>query len=147
MGVGNYYLRNAKTVYVDKWDVHTSDDYEADAYHEYREFIDLMLGLLPRYYEQRFARRIWLDNDRLLLAESNLYRLSLVDWDSYYAVSLEYLPGIFKGRDLPHSADYRLSCESMQIFDRILERYDLKVRVCGWTSTMYKRMPVSALQV
>lgn len=147
MGVGNYVLRHAKTVYVDKWDVHTSDDYEADSYHEYRDFIRMVLGVLPKFYVQKFAQRIWLDDDRLLLAESDLFRLSLVDWDSYYALNLEYCPEIFKGRDLPTSADYRLSRESMQIFDQILEFYSLKVRVCGWTSQLYKQAPGAALRL
>lgn len=142
MGSGSYFLRNAKTVYVDKWDVHTSDDYETDSYQEYRDFIDLILRALPRLYVPRFSQRVWLDQDRLLLAESREYRISLVEWESYYAINLEFVPGRYNGRDLPPSADYRLSCESVQIFDQILEFYALKVRVCGWTSRLYKPEPV-----
>lgn len=132
MGVGNYYLSHAQTVYVDMWDVYSSD--EPDTWWDYQQLVDNILEVLSPAYRPRHLQGVWLDRERKLLAESDHFRVSLVEWESYFAVNVETAISTESRRRLPRGG---LLKEAMAIFERLNARYPLRVRDTGWTSMPY----------
>ena len=132
MGVGNYFLSQAQTVYVDMWDVYSSD--EPDTWWDYQQLVDNILEVLSPAYRYRHLQGVWLDRERKLLAESDHFRVTLVEWESYFAVNVEKAVDTGSRRQLPRGG---LLHEAMAIFERLNARYPLRVRDTGWTSIPY----------
>lgn len=150
MGVGNYYLENAHTVYVDheeiygEWDPETGDFKgivsDCDYSFYFREFINTIRNLLPVWYNACEGYRP--DGRGLILAESQFYRVSVVDWEGYFAVNVELIDqGCFED-DAVQSALIEKAKDLHQnhaeiVFGALAELYPLRVRTSAWTSGAY----------
>ena len=131
MGIGNYYLEDAESVYIDKEDVY-GEDYWLSEYLEFAfEFDDLIshvLHTLPASFQR--SCKTWLDNERLLIAESEMFRVCIVDWESYFSLNIE------PKDDTPCAglARYHLNKTAKRIFDKLNKIYHLRIRCSAWTS-------------
>ena len=137
MGTGNYYLVGAESVYIDMEDVYGKEYWEADLSHyfddDFDNFISIIIDNLPSSFQQ--TERCWLDNERQLIAQSGMYNVSIVDWESYFSLNIEVIDDI-KCSPL---AEYHLPTIAERIFDNLNQIYNLRERDTSWTSS--KRIP------
>jgi hypothetical protein len=92
MGVGNYLLRDAKTIYIDDESVYGAWNSEKEQFEfvecdfDYQFLYDCMiehiLELLPKSYTP--VKRKFHD-ERRVIAENGFYDISVVDWQGYIA--------------------------------------------------------------
>lgn len=137
MGAGNFQINDAETVYVDDSQIffqNEDGDLEYDDFY-YEDLVSNVLEALPKSYtrvDKRFDR-----DPGKVIAENGLYDVVLTGWEGYYAVSV-----IAK-----ESSDYNIYSLAMshfetrtkQIFDKLSECYELRVRASAWTSGPYQK--------
>jgi hypothetical protein len=135
MGIGNYYLNSAESVYIAKEEVYGEDFHDEgfdDFIHSpffYEDLICHIIEALPKCFRQ-IPKRYWLDRERLVIAESGLYRVSVVDWDSYFSINIE----VIDDTAASSLAKYHLDRTSSRIFDELSQIYCLRIRTSAWTS-------------
>lgn len=138
MGVGNFYLTNAHTVYVDH--EHIYDDVESedmdDLQHQFEEFKQEIISVLPATFVDNSKYLTDYQDDCLVLAESGLFVVTVRDWQTYVAVNVAIKDVISEGptRGL---AEFHHWPTAKKIFDQLAELYSLRVRCCAWTSGEY----------
>ena len=134
MGIGNYYLDAAESVYIDKEAVYGKGYWEDDEKHFddfsflFSDLICHILEALPSCFHK--TKHSWLDRERLLIAESGLFRVSIVDWDWCFSLNIE----VIDDRAASSLAAYHLSKTATAIFDKLSQVYDLQIRTSAWTS-------------
>mgnify|MGYP000892728469 FL=1 len=136
MGIGNYYLNGARSVYIDLEQVF-GEDY---VYCDHEDYVNLLWHIkqsLPKTYSETHA--IWLDDNSKLIAQSGMFRVSIVQWGGYFAVNVEVIPD----QKASSLAEFRLDQEADRIFDHLGGFYNLRVRSCAWTSS--ERTPLRAV--
>lgn len=144
MGVGNYYLENAETVYVDHESVYgeylldenrySEIDHDDDYRFLYEDFIRGLRALLPASYEEvdRFAGG---RNEGVVVAENGFYCLTVVDWQTYFAVNLCLKTNDY-GETHPLAA-YHQDAAASSLFNKLSQQYPLRVRCGPWTTGTY----------
>jgi hypothetical protein len=151
MGAGNYYLENAFTVYVDHEEIYGEWNAEAEEFKGivsdcdysfyFREFINTIRNLLPVWFNACEGYRP--DGRGLIIAESQFYRVSVVDWEGYFAVNVELIDQSCYEDDAEQSAliekakDLHLY-HAEKVFGSLAELYPLRVRTSAWTSGLYQ---------
>jgi len=136
MGVGNYYLTGAKTVYIEHEAIYGDEpDGVFDAAFLVDEsLIPLIADSLPKSFcTLPRTDRYWADRERKVIAESGLFRVSLVDWHGYFAVNVE----VIDEQLATPLARHMLEKTASRIFDALNEVFALRVRNTGWTSSLY----------
>ena len=139
MGVGNYWLENAETVYVDYDDIYSAEegeDYDfIDQEFEFADFKSNVLSCLPKSFTptDRYFNR-----EGRVLAKNGFYDLVLVCWEGYVAVNLVVKEEDYRSPwERNPLADYHLTRTAGIIFDKLHALYPLRVRCSGWTSGQY----------
>ena len=147
MGIGNYYLTNAHTVYVDhdqvygEWDSskdqHKFIETESDFAFHYDDFIEVLADLIPATYSLFSERVIEFDRHecRRMIAENGFYRISVVEYHGYFAVNVE-LKAAHESKPWEFNplAIHGHARAATRIFDLLATRYELRVRTSAWTS-------------
>ncbi|HMX98812.1 MAG TPA: hypothetical protein PKC44_03410 [Agitococcus sp.] len=133
MGIGNYLLVGAESVYIDKEQVYgenywLEEDYEFDSKFLFEDLIYHIREALPSSFHD--TARCWLDRERQIIAESGMFRVSIVDWDIYFSLNIEIIDDI----QIASLAKYHLNKTANRIFDKLNQIYDLRVRDTAWTS-------------
>ena len=131
MGIGNYYLDAAESVYIDKEEVY-GEYYWEDEFSEFSFFYDDLIShildaLPPSFHKTKCS---WLDRERQLIAESGMFRISIVDWESYFSLNVEVIDDI----QCASLAKHHLHRTSSRIFDKLNQIYGLHIRCSAWTS-------------
>ncbi|MCB1659427.1 MAG: hypothetical protein KDI39_14505, partial [Pseudomonadales bacterium] len=133
MGVGNYFCPDGCNVYIDKEEVYGENYWEEeDDFYDFSFFYDCLIDFIIESLSKTFTAtdRKFLDRERVLIAESAMYQVTIVDWENYFSLNIEPI------EDLKHSplAKYHLEVVANRIFDKINACYDLSVRTSAWTS-------------
>lgn len=138
MGVGNFYLTNAHTVYVDHehiYDEVESDDFDAQPW-QYDDLISNIKSVLPTTFVDNSKYVTEYQDECLVLAESGLFVVTVRDWQGYVAVNIAIKDSISEGPTLG-LANHHHWPTARKIFDALAELYPLRVRCCAWTSGEY----------
>ena len=147
MGIGNFYLKNAHTVYVDhdqvygEWDVERSQfeliENDDDFLFFYDEFIESVVEVIPASYERFTMRVVEYDRHdcRRMIAENGFYRISVVDYHTYFAVNVE-LKTAWECAPWEYNplAVHGHARAASRFFDALATRYELMVRTSIWTT-------------
>ncbi len=150
MGIGNYFLTNAETVYIYNDQVYGEWDEVRQEYSEiehrddypffYQDLMEALRGLLPASY-RRVDRVIYEYREaRQVIAENGFYAVSIIEWGGvYFALNVEILPGHETSADGLHPlAKYHLRTAAQKVFDRLVAAgFALSVRTSGYTSGPY----------
>lgn len=146
MGVGNFYVRDGRSVYVDHEAVYGEfsleenrfeliahdDDYEF----RFNDFCKEVKALLNTSYTQfdGVSRR---DVEGLVIGENGLFLVTIVDWEGYFSVNVIPRPDLED--HVERLAHATIDRASLTLFDRMAELWDLSVRCCAWTSGPYSK--------
>lgn len=138
MGVGNFYLPNAHTVYISDEQIYGDDeDYEQDQDHRYFRYQDLLAEIQTRT-SASFIEVLYdqFEDDCRVIAESGLYLITIREWEGYVAVNVVIKSDILEGprRGLAEATHWS---SAKKLFDALTEVYNLKVRCSAWTSGDY----------
>lgn len=135
MGVGNFYIDDAETVYIDKdIFIDTQDDELYPFYFE--DLTESIRQVLPESYDQE--NRYFGRDEGRVIAENGFYQIVLTDWEGYIAVSVALKEtDYWQGNGICSLASYHLNARARKIFDALSEFYDLRIRCCAWTSGPY----------
>jgi len=140
MGAGNFYIKDAETVYVDDSQIfyeNEDGEIEYDDFY-YDDLIDHVRETLPKSYcdvDKHFNR----DSGKVI-AENDFYEIVVTGWEGYYAVSVALKESDYDNQGNMYSlAKSHLDKRAKQIFDKLSEYYDLRVRSSGWTSGPYEK--------
>lgn len=114
-----YYLNDAKSVLITQSQILGE---EPDAYFDQKYVIEeslfpMILESLPWYFRRlKAGERYWVEHDRLVLAVSESYRVSVVHWheSESFAVNVEVI------RDTPE-AFHSLPSAAQRIFDALAQ--------------------------
>lgn len=157
MGVGNYYLENAYTVYVDHEEVYGEWDPETGEFERilcdcdygflFRDFINTIRNLLPAWFNACEGYRP--DGRGLIIAQSQFYQVSVVDWEGYFAVNVELMEKSPFEDDPDELAFFQKARElhqirSEEVFDAMSELFGLRIRTSAWTSGTYQSTKANA---
>ena len=147
MGVGNYLLRDAKTIYIDDESVYGAWDREKEQFEfvecefDYQFLYDCMiehiLELLPKSYmpvKRKFH------GERRVIAANGFYDISVVDWQGYLALNVELKEADeFDPWEYHPLAVYHHEKAATRIFDSLYHcGLQLSQRSSGWTSSRYQ---------
>lgn len=137
MGVGNYFHRGAKTVYIDHGEIYGDepDDVFDRQFLIDESLIPMIADSLPRSFALLKRRdQWWADRERKVIAESRMYRVTLVDWEGYFALNVEPI----EDRRVTALAIHGLDATATSIFDALADQgLKLRVRCTGWTTGLY----------
>jgi len=136
MGIGNYHLDGARSVYIDLEQVY-GEGYLFCDHEDYQNLLQHIKQSLSISYRETHA--IWLDDDRKLIFQSGMFRVSIVEWGYYFSLNIE----VIANRPASSLAEFRLDQEADRIFDYLSGFYDLRVRSSAWTSS--ERTPLRAV--
>lgn len=135
MGVGNFFITGAETAYVDHDLVRDCED-EFDDF-GFDDLVANIISILPKTFEPT-TKKTHHDDGGLLIAESGFYDVTVVDWETYYAVNVIPKEAYWSEPwDVNPLAVYHLPRVSASIFDKLHEMYPLRIRCCAWTSGQY----------
>lgn len=143
MGVGNYTLENAKTIYIFDEQIYPEledgDDGELGYCEMFMEdAINEILSCLPESFKALTIDEWFADGK--VIAENGLYRVLLTGWESYTAISIVAKEGDYYDEGNVFSlALHHLESRSRVIFDKLSEGYELHFRTCAWTSGVYEK--------
>lgn len=144
MGVGNYHHQGAETVYIDHSEIYGD---EPDDVFDRQFLVDE--SLIPQIRESLpksftvYKRRDqwWADRERKVIAESSMYRITLVDWQGYFALNVEPI----EDRRITSLAVHKLDQTAKGIFDALADQgLNLRIRCTAWTSGPYCRTQARA---
>ena len=146
MGVGNFFVRNGRSVYVDHEEVYgefsleenrfelIEDDYDYEL--RFNDLCEEVKSLLNSSYTQLdgvFQR----DVEGVVIGENGLFLVTIVDWESYFSVNVIPRPDLEDHvQNLAHATIDRAS---LALFDKMAEHWYLRVRCCAWTSGPYSK--------
>lgn len=139
MGVGNFYLNNAHTVYVPDESIYGNpEDGEENDRPEFffYDLIDEIKNLIPTTFVPCSNQLKEYQDDCLIIAESGLFVLTVKSWDGYVALNLAIKDSVSEGAQ-SGLAEYQHWPTAKKIFDKLAEIYPLRVRGCAWTSGDY----------
>ena len=97
--------------------------------------IPMIADSLPRSFSLLKRRdQWWADRERKVIAESRMYRVTLVDWEGYFALNVEPI----EDRRVTALAIHGLDATATSIFDALADQgLKLRVRCTGWTTGLY----------
>ena len=141
MGVGNFTLANAETVYIDDLHVHgyyNGGELDIDQTNlDYENLEETLVSLLPNSFYK-------VENESYgggsIIAENNFYSIVLTHWVGYYALSV-----VIRDNDVRYDwginplAAHHHARLALRFFDKIHEIYPLRVPTSAWTSGMYQK--------
>lgn len=145
MGVGNYQLSNAKTIYIDnesvygRWDDQSLQfefiESEIDFQFCFDDLIERITDVLPNSYSSHHQFTF----DRIIIAENSFYRVSIVEWQQYFALNIELNISDDQNTERCSAlAKYHHDRSAKRIFDALYhDGLILRQRICGWTSEKY----------
>ncbi|MCB1810736.1 MAG: hypothetical protein KDK04_03285 [Candidatus Competibacteraceae bacterium] len=145
MGVGVFWMADAKTVIIDKEAVYGewSRDYpygfagivyEDDFQIRYQDFEDELRELLPASYEPVENR--WRDM-AFVIAANRFYEVCLNDWETDFYLSMALRPGFDTESGFHTLAVANHAGAALAIFQRIARFYSLRVRTGSYTTGPY----------
>lgn len=140
MGVGNFFINGAKTVYIDDDQVSDIDENGNSEYDEYMydDMVQLIREALPTSYVP--VDRRYDHDEGLVIAENGFYEVVVTSWTNYYAVSIAVIEqDEYSSGNVESLAKYHLESRSKSFFDKLTEYYDLRIRTCAWTSGSYNK--------
>jgi hypothetical protein len=147
MGVGNFYLENAETIYIDHEAIYgpylVDEDRFEDIEHDfdyqlrYEDLIDSLTSLLSPTYDVE-PSSVWRHEGRMI-AENNFYEIVIVDWQSYFAVNVVLKDDDDYERGVHPLAEANHAKAATAFFDRIAAIYPdhVRQRSSAWTSSRY----------
>lgn len=148
MGVGNFFLTNARTVKVMGCDLYEGIA-EDDAFEHEIQFDDFkedVRNVLPGSFDS-VEDGAWLNNHARIIAENGFFNVTLAQWeggDVYVSVALKENDDRYPGGINP-LAEARLDSTADKIFDALSESWKLWVSTGPWTSGRYQ--PTNAMEM
>lgn len=146
MGVGNFFVRDGRSVYVDHEEVYGEFSLEENRFEliefdedygfRFNEFCKAVKSLLNESYEQ-FDGKFLRDIEGIVIGENGLFLVTIVDWESYFSVNVIPRPDLED--HVERLAHATIDRASLTLFDRMAELWDLSVRCCAWTSGPYSK--------
>jgi len=146
MGVGNFFVRDGRSVYVDHEEVYGEFILEEDRFEQiecdedyrfmYEDFCEEVKSLLNTSYTQLngVSRR---DVEGVAVGENGLFLVTIVDWESYFSVNVIPRPDLED--HVERLAHATIDRAALALFDRMAELWDLRVRCCAWTCGPYSK--------
>ena len=146
MGVGNFYLSNAETIYIDHSAVygeflldedryeHLENELDSEIYYE--DLIDDLRELLPKSYDIDIRESA---KEGVIIAENRFYQISIVDYVGYFAINVILQDDFGFENEVHPLAEANHVKAATSFFDKIVDRYPGHVnqRCCAWTSGEY----------
>ena len=132
MGVGNFYLDNAETVYIYIDEVYPDDEYD-EFYYE--DMVETLLGFLPASFSQ--VENEWHEKGRVI-AENGFFKIVVTSWEHYFALSVVIIDNDDRyDWGINPLAAHQLPKVAKSLFDKVNTCYSLRIRCSAWTSGPY----------
>ncbi|WP_415913244.1 hypothetical protein [Neptuniibacter sp. QD37_11] len=157
MGVGNYSLSEGNAVYIDYDAVYGDFDSDEGKYsceefegdHDarnwaYEDLLGDLKGMMLSSYDKcdtsQGNARSNSDGDGVVIGESRLFEISVVEWEGYFAVCIGIHPDLEEGTREHTLAENSLGKTTDAYFTNLSKVYgdNLRERSCAWTSHVYE---------
>lgn len=138
MGIGNYCLPDADTVYIDRVGVYGEHDRagiedEDDYSMRFEDMVAHLLSLLPR--SDYPVQDEWRGDHTLVIARNAFYKIGIAEWQTYFSLSVILTPWDDYAEGFHPLAVAHLNQASTAIFTRVHAYYQLSVWSSAGTTT------------